>query len=290
MQSQRAYNFGSFTIPEGATTGTRIEFDAQNGAILVYDATNRLIASVAPMPGTTADGQAYVRGIASYGVPPTNIILSLDGAGALKLEDGPQDTPFVADGLVAATNPGMAGVGNPATLNLYAPATKTAPSSIAFQTLASESANGGTKAFMIRAFTYPNTDGRHRTQGFDYAAKWTGPGSLVDEVWTTLPLDPLFAASSGSTTPQYRLDPHGFVSLRGIANKTTAGAPPDGTLVATLPAGYRPKQTEIIPIACDVVATIARIEVNTSGAITVYGMTNRLPSFGGVRFAVAALS
>lgn len=48
MQSRNAYILGSFVIPEGATTGARIEFDAELGRIRVYNSANQLEAEIVP--------------------------------------------------------------------------------------------------------------------------------------------------------------------------------------------------------------------------------------------------
>lgn len=54
MQSRNAYILSSFVIPEGATTGARIEFDAENGEIRIYNAANQLVADITPTTGFTA--------------------------------------------------------------------------------------------------------------------------------------------------------------------------------------------------------------------------------------------
>lgn len=55
------------TLPSGATTGARIFLDGTAGTILVYDANNVLIASIAPMNTNDAAGNTVLQGITDYG-------------------------------------------------------------------------------------------------------------------------------------------------------------------------------------------------------------------------------
>jgi hypothetical protein len=61
-----------------------------------------------------------------------------------------------------------------------------------------------------------------------------------------------------------------FVYLRGHVD-TAGGA---GTLVVTLPTGYRPAKTQVLPVVCSnasSVANVGRIEITAAGAVSLTG-------------------
>lgn len=286
MQSRNAYILGSFTIPEGATSGTRIEFDAENGLILVYDSGDNLIASIAPDQGTTPGGTYYARGVSSYGgISGTIAILS--NSGTVRFEALPGNDPYIWDAEIVPGNPGVANPQTSAALSLYAPETKIASGGGAYIRMKSASKDNTKKGMIHYGFTDPDTEGTHGFQGYVYAEKWSA-NTQVRENWKTLS----YAANWADSVPAagYRLFPDGTVRFRGVVQKTTAGVPVDGTVFATLPVGYRPAQVTLVPIACDASATKARLEIATTGAMAVFDMPNNFPCLDGVWYGEASLS
>lgn len=103
------------------------------------------------------------------------------------------------------------------------------------------------------------------------------PGTLAEAVANdtgAAPLDYTAAtlvnswATAGGSTPGYAKDQLGFVHMRGrIAGGTTA------TTATTLPAGFRPGQTEDFAVGASsgtAVPVAAFVQVQTSGVVTVF--------------------
>lgn len=109
----------------------------------------------------------------------------------------------------------------------------------------------------------------------------------VLEGWITLPLTASWVTDTW--TPQYRKMPDGQIILRGWAvNGTTA----DNTVIANLPAGYRPQTEPYFICAKPNQSTIqATLSVTTGGAVTIRKISNQLAaatatlSFDEIRFS-----
>lgn len=130
-------------------------------------------------------------------------------------------------------------------------------------------------------------DSSKRGAYYNRATGFLATGSydpIVLEGWVNF----TFAAGWGAPGQpcSYKLFPDGLVRLRGIANHTAAGVPGAGTLVTTLPVGYRPVQYTLIPNAYDASATKGRVEVNTDGTVRVFDAPNDFPCFDSVTFSV----
>lgn len=99
-----------------------------------------------------------------------------------------------------------------------------------------------------------------------------------------------FSFAAGFGTPvvacQYKLFADGMVRLRGIADHTAAGTPADGTLVTTLPVGYRPAQYTLVPNSYDITGTPGRVQIDTDGTVRLYNAQNDFPCFDGIQFSV----
>lgn len=91
------------------------------------------------------------------------------------------------------------------------------------------------------------------------------------------------------TSCDYKLYPDGMVRLRGIADATPGAGGPGaalaaGTVITTLPAGYRPVQDHLFVIAFDSSATKGRVIVRTTGNVEIYDAPNDRPSLDGIEF------
>lgn len=107
-------------------------------------------------------------------------------------------------------------------------------------------------------------------------------GNFIPEFWHTLTLANLWVTDT--LTPQYRLMPDGTVLLQGLMkNGTTAG----GTVIGTLPAGYRPLQQQRFISAEQSLGTAFRhIAVQTNGDLKVFNCTTAFICIDGIRFPV----
>lgn len=104
---------------------------------------------------------------------------------------------------------------------------------------------------------------------------WTKEG------WNNLTLP---AGWTADQPCQYKLFPDGMVRLRGIANANVSPIPA-GTVLATLPAGYRPAQVFITPIVFDSSPNHGRALVRTNGNIEIYEAPNDLPCLESISFS-----
>jgi hypothetical protein len=88
------------------------------------------------------------------------------------------------------------------------------------------------------------------------------------------------------TTAAYYLQPDGMVRLRGIL---VGGTKTDGTVIATLPAGYRPTADEIITVGnATSGGVLPELRIRANGNIEIWGMgasTNGSHSWTGITFS-----
>ncbi len=289
MQSRNAYFFGSFVIPEGAGPGDpRLEFDAENGAIRIYDSVGTLVASMAATSGT--DGTyVWIPGITSYSSTLTAIRACLDSAGSLAFSAPASNDPFFDDGIVAAGNPGTVNVADRASLRVGAPSTFNGAGindGRAELLLESTSADGVNKGRIWYQFDADVAQVcQHIMQGYLYAGRWDAGGTTVNpEVWNPITLPGGWGTFQ---TCSYRLNADGFVHLRGIAS--APGPIAFGTVITTLPVGYRPAQVEYKCVPYDGAAGIGRAIVRTTGAVELYDAASQVPDLGSIQFGVAGL-
>lgn len=104
-----------------------------------------------------------------------------------------------------------------------------------------------------------------------------------DTGWIALTLAASWVAwGSGYGSPQYRRK-NGRVQVAGLIKNGTITA---GTVIATLPAGFRPSSQEIYPAHNG--ATARGVQVATNGQISLSsGITNAELSLAGITFWVA---
>lgn len=298
MQSRNAYIMGSFVIPEGATTGTRIEFDAELGRIRIYNAANQLEAVIEPggvitvydtsqspspyvqlegsnlwvvsgdethyfranatatgatMQVVDDDGTNISGSISSAGVPFFRTEHRIAGADVCQLQI---DVDQNKANLEYLTTPGGAVTIRQRFLK-----------------------NAG---IMWWGSTVTRTTFWDIATGFLKSGTYnSGTDVRTTENWNNLALN---AGWTADVPCQYKLFPDGIVRLRGIANFNVSPVP-GGQNLATLPAGYRPTQYTLIPNAYDASATKGRIEIQTTGVISIYDAPNDLPCLDSVSFS-----
>lgn len=298
MQSRNAYILGSFVIPEGATSGARIEFDAENGIILVYDSNSDLIGWIAPQDGTDANGKEYFAGVGMHpysntlqGGSRTSVTLEANNGRLLFTRNPNHPGPpadFVWDGEIRGYNPDNLATGSG---RLYI----SCPSSFP---------NGDHMEIVLRSVSTDGTTLVHRVdicpEDFDTNAARANATQVViagflfrqtyddvsdsytDEVWQNLPLAGAWVADV--ETPQYKLMADGTVLLRGNMKD---GATANGTTIANLPAGYRPTaQTRLITAEKQTGLSWRHLGISSGGVITVWNCTTAHICLDGARFPV----
>lgn len=78
-------------------------------------------------------------------------------------------------------------------------------------------------------------------------------------------------------SPGYRIDSNGFVHLKGVVKGGTVG-----TVICSLPTGYRPKKTNIFPVVSN--NDIGRIDVEESGNVKLVFGSGVFVSLDGITF------
>lgn len=106
------------------------------------------------------------------------------------------------------------------------------------------------------------------------------PGS-ASVTWNNMTLQSGWVAFGGAySTPQFTKTSDGVVHLKGLI---TGGTNADGTLLVTLPAGYRPKEHLLLSTVD--YAQRARLDVNADGTVLIYySASNGWMSFDGLSF------
>jgi len=86
--------------------------------------------------------------------------------------------------------------------------------------------------------------------------------------------------AAGWTAAGYRLDPDGYVTIRGLVKNGTLN-----TTIFTLPVGYRPPAHELFEVGMNANGR-SRIDVNSNGNVSTSGATsNAYQGLSGIRFA-----
>lgn len=129
-------------------------------------------------------------------------------------------------------------------------------------------------------------------EGSSPISAYPGPGFLKRtfgftgvEDWEDISLNDVGGPTVADQPCQYKLFPDGMVRCRGIANTVTSPIP-GGTLMFTLPAGYRPTQNCYFPAIFDASGTHGRWLVLTNGQVTLHEAPNDKPSLDSIQFSV----
>lgn len=93
--------------------------------------------------------------------------------------------------------------------------------------------------------------------------------------WQDFTLQSLWAARAGFYVPGYRLTPGNRVELTGTA---IGGTTTSGTLLATLPVGFRPAAEVLVPLVLNNGYT-AGADIKTDGTVSISAPAISSPSF-----------
>ncbi len=131
---------------------------------------------------------------------------------------------------------------------------------------------------------YPNVTGTGNITVLGNAGDaYTIPavGGLTPGTWQAPVLNAGWVLYNTGSPVGYRKDALGTLELRGgVKNGTTA----DGTVLFTLPAGYRPNQNRIFLVRT--VNGVGQLNVDVGGEARIYGVTDAtIVSLDGIRFA-----
>ena len=107
---------------------------------------------------------------------------------------------------------------------------------------------------------------------------------LSVQSWQALTLQNGWVWYGGSqASPRFYRDPFGTVHLSGLIKDGSTGT---GTVIATLPSGYRPDAYEIFTVY-SANASAARLDVQPNGDIVLFDSANYYVSLDGVAFRAA---
>lgn len=283
----------TLVLPGGASSGPMIVIDGINGTVLVYDGNNELIGSLAAQSGVDPFG-GLVGYTAGLNINPgsadiTDTAIHLDPTvGAILFWPNPNNP-----GAGAFNIPGSMQVVNnshnaaaPVLLSIRAPAVF-GSARMEFE-LQSVSRDGVTAGFLTKLRPEGSTsdviNNAHTVfiGGNVYKQTSTGGGSWGTEVWTNAAL-----AVNWVTLPEppaYKLHLDGTVALQGGAFYVP-GIPPNGTVVFTLPAGYRPIQNRLYIVPHWGVAGWSRMSISAAGVVQIFDAPNNQPTFDEIRFS-----
>lgn len=85
--------------------------------------------------------------------------------------------------------------------------------------------------------------------------------------------------ATSNAVPEYTKTSDGIVTLKGLIK---SGTTTSGTVVTTLPVGYRPKATLVFSSSCD--DAICRFDINSSGQVLIRGGSASWSSLSGLNF------
>lgn len=289
----------SLTLPFNATTGTRIVLDGITGLIRIYNASNQLEAEIKPggvitVYNTALSPASYINLSGSLmsvvSGDGSHAVYALAGAASANLQvvdsSGSNVYMEVSTGSIPYSR-WESRVGGASVNYLqvlcdqdhadidYTPNTGN-PMLLRFLENVGVMLTPTQAATAKRGVFWDTSDGFLKSQTFNVST-----AARTTEGWNNLTLPAGWVADQPT---QYKLYPDGVVRLRGIANANVSPIP-NGTTLATLPAGYRPAQYTLIPNAYDASATKGRLEITTAGAINVYDAPNDLPCLDSVTFS-----
>ena len=261
------------TIPTGATTGERITINAGNdGAILLYNNADNLVASIAPAPGTDSGGNTYPNGVA----------VGVQGQGQAILGFNPvSETGFIyftgplttlsAQALISVFTQG-AGTAEQQFVAFSSPIDQANPDAV-YLALYPSSEDGTALCRMGRA--YKDTAGTfHFWEFLGYQGVTTNPGTInapqpgtgtsrtnvaVAETWHNLSLNSPFTTNISPFAPaRYRRGAENggnVVKLSGVVSPTAGVAAL--TVIATVGTGYIPSFGQHISVATRTAAGVS---------------------------------
>lgn len=281
----------SLTLPFGKSTGTRLNLDGVKGAIFVYNEDGHLIATIAGQAGTSPEGRDYEPGLTAY--PPdepslrSRTSIRLGTNGELSFFAPPSESALTNDGVISGRDPGDFYTASGASMTIAPPSR--VPGQL--QLFMRNASPDGSESYY--ASLYPSGADAAEMDAFRLAVS----GAIVpqrkvgsfyeNETWHLLTPAPGWVLSA-NVPGRYRRLSTGMVQLDGVVQQNS-GVPPAGTVITTLPAGYRPGKTVIMPLCFDSAAQHGRLVIDTAGAVSIWEAPNALPFLSNISFAVAGL-
>lgn len=274
----------TITIPSGATTGTRIVIDGVNGTINVYDMNNVLVgqwrASDAVMmfqnDAMTGKMEFHPSGLPSYGVYPGIYFFAANTpggyAGAAYIQANPDVNNSPQIGINSGQYIDTSGL-HGARGRLFM---QDHVSSLAQIDVSTQSEIGGAFESTDTTATIHYTDPTTGTQIRPFYVTHVGNSNcdqpILNDSWQNVVFSNGWGNAGGFSAVQARIDTSGYLRLRGNAS---GGTLTDGTVMFTLPAGYAPVSTNVLPAAVTASVNptqLSRVIVNSSGTVQVFGV------------------
>lgn len=245
-------------IAGSTISGSKITLQGANGEILVYSgapALGNLIIALAGAAGADSLGNSFSEGL-TVGAPGTNkqVVLGINGGSPLIYFLSGIATAF--NNAAFMVNVSGSGVTASDVLVLKSSQDNAFKDYVAINL--EGNSNDGTTQQATLAEAYVDTAG---TAHFYRLMTWAGntivgavfatqPGTgtgrgnvAVQETWHAMSLTSSFTTNAGDQAPRYRLEGvgGGVCRLDGVPYTVNASTP-SGTVIATLPVGYRPTQ------------------------------------------------
>lgn len=278
----------SGTITIGDPTLGHIVLDGTTDAILIYEAANTLMISIAPSGGVTERGTHYPAGFALFDFAtqtpvatwdePSGFALTNTAGQSVSLTAAPLN--LVSGAAPAGTIAGYVRAFRDTLLNGYdsvvlqgpisAAATDSALSSLRFALSQGNAADGAIAAFHFLDHTVTALLAQLDKTGFNIKAGSVTaphPGGAIgqSETWQTPAVNANWT-TTGTTVPlRYRkegIGPNGTVRLDGEILTTGAGPWPANATMFSLPAGYHPAQSHPFITRSDIAVAAGQCTVN----------------------------
>lgn len=272
-------NTTTIVLPTGATSGARIVLDSTSDAIFIYDAFNNLVTAIAASAGTDASsGQPYAEGIQVGADTGTQIIMS---PGSNGIVFAPNDS-FVSL-LTALQSFACGGVTSTEFAQFTGPSVTSSAAQHVSVALASSSPDGTTTPTARGYLMYADAGGTSAVAAFwdgsgvtvtgTLAAAEPGAATLTTETWHTLTLKNGWTnLAGGYTAANYRAIGSPPKSVQ-VVGTIVPGTLTDGTVIATLPAGYLPVKQAYHVVYTDSTSSSAGLHIDASGNLKIYGVT-----------------
>lgn len=273
---------GSFTV--GQAGGVSIVIDGAHDAILFYDSGGHLLASLAPAAGNDGLGNSFPLGLHVGKSGSAGVVAGLSGSTGLIYFPGV--VANVQNDASLQLNHQGAGNAAQSFLTIGSAQDNVQLDSVASNWVAS-SHDGTAKAQISEAYI-DSTGAAHFYRHLSYSgcvidvglitgvdpATGTAPGTpAAAETWHAMTLGNGWANRGGVfVTAQYRRT---ALKELEIVGEISGGTITSGTVVATLPAAYRPAHTFDIPVVVAATGTQTNsptLEVASDGTIKVASM------------------
>lgn len=238
----------TLVLPYGATSGKRIVLDGVNGLIAVYDAVKKILQ------------------IDSTGLHVTGSVSEIDmtvdsgNDSLITFTDPTQASPltWLGRALARATPGGLGGLA----LDLWSGFDVNTPTSEHSRVLISDN-----QLFMYHSDTSGSLAGGAQMLFLKDHIEVQKFMQVMGSTWVDSTLQNLWTNDATAEKMGTILNPDGSVLFRGTI---TGGTRADGTIIANIPAAYRPAKPKAFPVAANG-TTGPRCRINTNGDIQIFG-------------------